>query len=72
MVASLGKPDEHRFVIIIGAGIAGILQASEFVRKKTIPIDEVAIIDKNGNYGGVWWTNTYPGCACDSEFGAEV
>ncbi|OCK76208.1 monooxygenase [Lepidopterella palustris CBS 459.81] len=62
---SFTQPDEHRFCIIIGAGITGILQGSEFVRKKIIPLEEVAIIEKNDNYGGVWFTNVYPRCACD-------
>ncbi|KAF2493647.1 monooxygenase [Lophium mytilinum] len=65
MVVTLTKPDEHRFAIIVGAGIAGVVQGCEFVRKKTIPLEEFAIIDKNAGYGGVWLTNTYPGCACD-------
>jgi cation diffusion facilitator CzcD-associated flavoprotein CzcO len=56
---------EHRFAIIIGAGVAGIVQACTFIREKAFPLDEIQIIDRNAGYAGVWWKNTYPGCACD-------
>jgi len=58
-------PDEHRFVIIIGAGVAGIVQACTFLRKHAFGLEEIELIDRNGGYGGVWWKNTYPGAACD-------
>jgi cation diffusion facilitator CzcD-associated flavoprotein CzcO len=64
-MAIIQKPDEHRFCIIVGAGISGIIQSCEFVRNKILPLEEFEIIDRNGDYGGVWWQNTYPGAACD-------
>ncbi|KAI9735358.1 MAG: hypothetical protein M1818_006553 [Claussenomyces sp. TS43310] len=62
---TITKPDEHRFCIIVGAGIAGIVQSGEFLRKSILPIEEFELIDRNDGYGGVWWENTYPGAACD-------
>ncbi|KAF2176104.1 monooxygenase [Zopfia rhizophila CBS 207.26] len=64
-MATLQSPDEHRFVIICGAGAAGIIQTCEFIRHKVFPIEEVELIDRNDGFGGVWWSNTYPGAACD-------
>jgi cation diffusion facilitator CzcD-associated flavoprotein CzcO len=64
-MAVIQKPDEHRFCIIVGAGISGIVQSCEFVRNKILALEEFEIIDRNGDYGGVWWQNTYPGAACD-------
>lgn len=61
----MSAPNEHRFCIIIGAGLSGVIQGAEFLRSKTLPLSEFEIIDRNGNYGGVWWKNTYPGAACD-------
>ena len=57
---------EHRFVIIIGAGPSGILQAAELLRKNIIPHNEFAILDRYKEFGGCWVQNTYPGCACDT------
>lgn len=57
--------DEHRFAIIVGAGAAGIVQGCTFLREKTLPLEEFQILDRQRAYGGVWWTNTYPGAACD-------
>jgi cation diffusion facilitator CzcD-associated flavoprotein CzcO len=56
---------KHRFCIIIGAGVCGIIQGCEFLRSKTIPLEEFELLDRNEDYGGVWWRNTYPGAACD-------
>jgi cation diffusion facilitator CzcD-associated flavoprotein CzcO len=64
-MAVIQKPDEHRFCIFGGAGISGIIQFCEFVSNKILPLEEFEIIDRNGDYGGVWWQNTYPGAACD-------
>lgn len=65
MASKLSIPDEHRFCIVVGAGVAGIVQSCTFLRAKVLPLEEFAIIDRVGGFGGVWWTNTYPGAACD-------
>ena len=49
-------------VIIIGAGMSGILAAH---RLKEAGIS-FTIIEKNGSVGGTWFENTYPGCRVDT------
>ncbi len=49
-------------VIIIGAGMSGLLAAK---RLKEEGVDFL-IIDKNSDVGGTWLENTYPGCRVDS------
>ncbi|CAK7224165.1 hypothetical protein SCUCBS95973_005427 [Sporothrix curviconia] len=50
-------------VIVIGAGISGILAAIRFPRR--IPRLELVVYDKNPEVGGTWYENRYPGVACD-------
>lgn len=49
-------------VIVIGAGISGILAAIRFPRR--IPNVELTVYDKNSEIGGTWFENRYPGVAC--------
>ena len=49
-------------VIIIGAGMSGILAAH---RLKEAGI-AFTIIEKNASIGGTWFENTYPGCRVDT------
>ena len=49
-------------VIIIGAGMSGILAAH---RLKEAGIS-FTIVEKNGAVGGTWFENTYPGCRVDT------
>ncbi len=48
-------------VAVIGAGMSGILAAH---RLEQAGIDCV-VLDKNGDVGGTWLENTYPGCRVD-------
>ncbi|KAF4167602.1 hypothetical protein CNMCM6936_004659 [Aspergillus lentulus] len=50
-------------VIVIGAGISGILAAIRFTRR--IPNLDLVVYDKNPEVGGTWYENRYPGVACD-------
>ncbi|KAJ5143319.1 uncharacterized protein N7515_002106 [Penicillium bovifimosum] len=50
-------------VVIIGAGISGILACIRF--KQRIPNIDLCLYDKNAEIGGTWFENRYPGCACD-------
>ncbi|KAJ5321431.1 hypothetical protein N7476_004433 [Penicillium atrosanguineum] len=50
-------------VVVIGAGISGILACIRFVQR--IPNIDLCIYDKNADIGGTWFENRYPGCACD-------
>lgn len=49
-------------VIVIGAGISGILAAIRFPQR--IPNLSLVVYDKNPEVGGTWYENRYPGAAC--------
>lgn len=55
-------PDIDFRVLIIGAGMSGLLAAH---RLQQAGVDFV-IVDKNDDVGGTWWENTYPGCRVDN------
>ncbi len=50
-------------VLVIGAGMSGILAAIR-LKQAGIPFE---IIEKNPEAGGTWYENTYPGCRVDSD-----
>ncbi|KAH6880730.1 flavin-binding monooxygenase [Thelonectria olida] len=50
-------------VIVIGAGISGILASIRLPRR--IPNLDLVVYDKNPEVGGTWYENKYPGIACD-------
>jgi cation diffusion facilitator CzcD-associated flavoprotein CzcO len=54
---------EEVTVAIIGGGFAGLVTGA---RLKEAGIDDVRIIDKAGDAGGVWYWNRYPGAMCDT------
>ncbi len=54
-------PDAAFKVVIIGAGMSGIVAAH---RLQQAGID-FQILEKNGEVGGTWWENQYPGCRVD-------
>ena len=49
-------------VLIIGAGLCGILAGIKLLEAK-IPF---RIIEKNDSIGGTWFENSYPGCGVDT------
>ncbi|KAF9128493.1 hypothetical protein BGX30_014303 [Mortierella sp. GBA39] len=50
-------------VAIIGSGFSGICAA---IRIQTqLNISTFTIFELEPDIGGTWWSNTYPGCACD-------
>ena len=57
----LQVPASDFSVCIVGAGFSGIGMA---VRLKEIGV-KYRIIEKGPRFGGTWWDNQYPGCACD-------
>jgi cation diffusion facilitator CzcD-associated flavoprotein CzcO len=58
--------ESHRKqVLIVGAGITGIQQAAVLLDDGYVKHEDIAIIDAQEGYGGVWAKNKYPGCACD-------
>ena len=55
--------DDEVTVLVIGAGFAGLVTGA---RLKQAGIDDVRLIDKAGDVGGVWYWNRYPGAMCDT------
>jgi cation diffusion facilitator CzcD-associated flavoprotein CzcO len=49
-------------LIIIGAGMSGILSA---IKLQEAGLDDFVIYEKADRLGGTWRENTYPGIACD-------
>ena len=51
-------------VLIVGAGIAGVLAGA---RVREAGIGSIRLVDKAGGVGGTWYWNQYPGVMCDVE-----
>lgn len=49
-------------ILIIGAGVGGIATA---VTLRRHGFDDITILEKGADVGGVWYWNRYPGLACD-------
>lgn len=49
-------------VIVIGAGMTGILMA---IKLRQAGITDIKVLEKKDKVGGTWRENTYPGVACD-------
>ncbi|HEX8781552.1 MAG TPA: NAD(P)/FAD-dependent oxidoreductase [Nocardioides sp.] len=47
---------------IIGAGFGGLAAAIELKKRG---LDDIVVLEKGDDVGGVWRENTYPGAACD-------
>src|SRR5688572_24727744 len=52
----------HPRIVVIGAGMAGILTAIQLRRHG---YDDFVVYEKADRLGGTWRENTYPGLACD-------
>ena len=52
----------HVKVGIIGAGFAGLGMA---IRLRQAGVEDFVVWERDGDVGGTWWANTYPGCQCD-------
>ena len=53
---------DHFRVAIIGSGFGGLGTA---IRLKQAGQEDFVILEREGDVGGVWRDNSYPGCACD-------
>jgi len=58
---ALSKKDDFK-VIIIGAGMSGLLAAIR-LKEEGIPF---VVFEKNSTVAGTWFENAYPGCRVDS------
>lgn len=58
----MGTQARELRVIVIGAGMAGILSA---IKLRETGIGDVVVYEKADRLGGTWRENTYPGIACD-------
>ena len=56
------KCQQEKRLIIIGAGVSGILSA---IKLRERGFNNVVIYEKGNSPGGTWRENTYPGLACD-------
>lgn len=54
--------NEHRNIVIVGAGFAGIGMA---IKLREAGFDDLLVLERADDLGGTWQANTYPGCACD-------
>jgi transposase len=55
----------HVDVLIVGAGVSGIGAAHHL--REQFPERTFVILDAQGNRGGTWWTDRYPGVRSDSD-----
>jgi 4-hydroxyacetophenone monooxygenase len=55
-------PDRAFRVLIIGAGMSGLLAGHRLDQAGV----DFTIVDKDDDVGGTWWENQYPGCRVDN------
>jgi cation diffusion facilitator CzcD-associated flavoprotein CzcO len=53
---------DHVRTAIVGAGFAGIGMAAKLLESGD---HDFVVLERDGDVGGTWRDNTYPGCACD-------
>lgn len=58
------KPTKLR-VACVGAGASGLCLSYKMERMLVPGSWELTLFDKNPQFGGTWYENTYPGVACD-------
>src|ERR1700739_4870666 len=58
MSNAVGRPR----IAVIGAGLGGIAAVIEL---KRAGYEDIVVLEKAADVGGVWRENTYPGAACD-------
>jgi cyclohexanone monooxygenase len=60
MTTTADRPDYE--VLIVGTGFAGMGMA---IQLEKAGISDFTVVEKDGDVGGTWLVNDYPGCACD-------
>jgi 4-hydroxyacetophenone monooxygenase len=61
-LAPLAPPEDFH-VVIIGAGVTGVLAARVL---DELGLHNFTVLEKNPEPGGTWWQNCYPGCRVDT------
>jgi cyclohexanone monooxygenase len=51
-------------VVVVGGGLGGLLAAAHL---RNAGLERVRVIERGGDFGGVWYWNRYPGAACDTQ-----
>ncbi|KAL4861704.1 hypothetical protein BDV12DRAFT_190915 [Aspergillus spectabilis] len=51
-------------IAVIGGGVGGLIAAAHLVKAG---FDDIVIVEKGGDFGGVWYWNRYPGIQIDIE-----
>jgi cyclohexanone monooxygenase len=51
-------------VLVIGGGFGGLLAGA---RLREAGVENIALVEKGGDFGGTWYWNRYPGAQCDVE-----
>jgi len=59
-------PENRCHVLVLGAGLGGLVYAVRMVQAGVDPAD-IRIVDTAGGFGGTWYWNQYPGLSCDIE-----
>lgn len=66
--AAITKDDTQKPIVLelkiamIGAGVSGITASMTCLKNGE---EDFALFEKHDEFGGTWYANTYPGCACD-------
>jgi len=50
---------QRKTCVIIGAGVSGLVQAAELIRRGVLKHEQLAILERAEDYGGVWKAATY-------------
>ena len=58
---------EHQRVVVIGAGLGGLLHAVRLLQTGDFVPRDILLVDAASGFGGTWNWNTYPGLMCDIE-----
>jgi cyclohexanone monooxygenase len=51
-------------VIVVGGGVSGLMAGA---RLREAGVQRIRIVERAGDFGGVWYWNRYPGIRCDVE-----
>ena len=58
-IIKMSTVHKRRTCVIIGAGVSGLVQAAELVRHRVLKHEQISILERADDYGGVWTAATY-------------